>query len=44
MTIDIRIETTFNNKYIGEWDLPEDGSDPVAEQKPGTTGSQLSTS
>lgn len=27
MTIDIRIETTFNNKYIGEWDLPEDGSD-----------------
>ena len=27
MTVDIRIETTFNNKYIGEWDLPEDGSD-----------------
>ena len=27
MTIDIRIETTYNTNYMGEWDLPEDGSD-----------------
>lgn len=27
MTVDIRIEQTFNTKYFGEWDLPEDGSD-----------------
>lgn len=27
MTIDIRIETTYNTNYLGEWDLPEDGSD-----------------
>lgn len=27
MTINIKVETTYNTKYIGEWDLPEDGSD-----------------
>lgn len=27
MTLDIRIEDTFNSPFIGEWDLPEDGSD-----------------
>ena len=33
MSLDIRIEETFNNKYIGEWDLPEDGKDMLVKVK-----------
>ena len=33
MSLDIRIEDTFNNKYMGEWDLPEDGKDMVVKIK-----------
>lgn len=29
----IRIETTFNNKYLGEWDLPDDGKDMIVKIK-----------
>ena len=29
MTVDMRVEETFNSPYLGNWDLPEDGSDLV---------------
>jgi len=28
-----RIEETFDNKYLGEWDLPDDGRDMVVQIK-----------
>lgn len=27
MTVDMRIEETFNSPWLGEWDLPDDGKD-----------------
>ena len=33
MSLDIRIEQTYNNKYLGEWDLPEDGKDMLVKIK-----------
>lgn len=27
MTVDMRIEETFNSQWLGEWDLPDDGKD-----------------
>ena len=29
MTVDMRVEETYNSKYLGEWDLPEDGKDAL---------------
>ena len=31
MSLDIRIQDTFANKYLGEWDLPEDGKDLIVQ-------------
>lgn len=33
MSLDIRIEETYNNKYLGEWDLPENGKDMLVKVK-----------
>lgn len=33
MSLDIRIEETYNNKYLGEWDLPENGKDMLVKIK-----------
>lgn len=27
MTVDMRIEETFNSQWLGEWDLPDNGKD-----------------
>lgn len=29
MTVDMRVEETYNTKYLGEWDLPDDGKDAL---------------
>lgn len=29
MTVDMRVEETYNSKYLGEWDLPDDGKDAL---------------
>lgn len=31
--LDIRIEDTFNNTYLGEWNLPDDGKDMIVKIK-----------
>lgn len=33
MTVDMRVEETFNTKFLGEWDLPEDGKDLILKIK-----------
>lgn len=33
MTLDIRIEETFNSKWLGEWDLPDNGKDVIVKIK-----------
>ena len=29
MTVDMRVEETYNTRYLGEWDLPTDGKDAL---------------
>lgn len=31
MSLDIRIQDTFDNKYLGEWDLPEGNKDMIVQ-------------
>ena len=33
MTVDMRVEETFNSPYLGEWDLPENGKDALVTIK-----------
>lgn len=33
MTVDMRVEETYNSRYLGEWDLPDDGKDLILKIK-----------